>query len=238
MDSTTKVRPPLHPIIWAAAIAVIAVSAVGIAALTGFIPNQTKSPEPASAVQVVPPTPAVAPPVAPMPAPVAPLPATKADEPKRVTNASKPARHANSQYKTRPSPQVSSPPPPDNQVVSAPPPPPAPPPCRDCGVVEFVRPVTHQGEGSGLGAVAGGVLGGALGHGIGQGSGRDIATIAGLVGGAMLGNKVEKTQRTKTIYELTVRFEDGSSRVFSSETEPAWRPGDKVIVLGGEIQPR
>ena len=219
MQTVTHARPALHPIIWIAAVAVIAVSAVGIAAMTGLIPGRDKAAEPATAVLFVPPPPAVASqPIAP-PAPAAP--ARQAE--------TKPAKHT--AHKER---QTIAPPAPDDRAAYAPPPPA----CRECGVVESVRTVTQEGQGSGVGAIAGGVLGGALGHGVGQGTGRDLATIAGVVGGALLGNKVEKAQRTRTRYETTVKFEDGTSRVFTSETPPAWRTDEKVLAAGGVLQYR
>lgn len=36
-------------------------------------------------------------------------------------------------------------------------------------------------------------------------------------------------------YETTVRFEDGRTSVFSHAKQPAWKAGDKVRVVDGEI---
>jgi len=44
---------------------------------------------------------------------------------------------------------------------------------------------------SGAGALLGAVAGGAMGNQVGQGSGRALATMIGLVGGSMLGDKIE-----------------------------------------------
>ncbi|MCY7308259.1 MAG: glycine zipper 2TM domain-containing protein [Rhodoferax sp.] len=46
-------------------------------------------------------------------------------------------------------------------------------------------------QSSGGGAVLGAVAGGAVGNAIGQGSGRAAATLLGIVGGAMLGDRIE-----------------------------------------------
>lgn len=51
--------------------------------------------------------------------------------------------------------------------------------------------VIQQGQPSGAGAAMGAIAGGAVGNAIGEGSGRALATMIGLVGGAVLGNKVE-----------------------------------------------
>ena len=63
---------------------------------------------------------------------------------------------------------------------------------------------------SGGGAILGAVAGGAVGNSIGNGSGRALATMIGLVGGAMVGDRVEGTNNqvqnvqqcsTQTFYE-------------------------------------
>ncbi|WP_066267066.1 glycine zipper 2TM domain-containing protein [Hydrogenophaga palleronii] len=71
--------------------------------------------------------------------------------------------------------------------------------------------VTYPGQKSGAGALLGGIAGGAMGNAIGDGSGRAAATVIGLIGGAMLGNRIEgpsqpytETYRqcgTQTFYE-------------------------------------
>ena len=48
-----------------------------------------------------------------------------------------------------------------------------------------------EAPGSGAGAVMGALAGGAMGNAIGDGGGRALATVIGLVGGAMIGNNIE-----------------------------------------------
>jgi outer membrane lipoprotein SlyB len=107
--------------------------------------------------------------------------------------------------------------------------------CAECGVVETVREVAVEPKGSGGGAVAGGVVGGILGNQIGKGGTRDIATILGAVGGAFAGNHIEKSVKESKRYDVIVRFEDGSSRTFSSDTPPAWQSGDRVRLQNGGL---
>lgn len=107
--------------------------------------------------------------------------------------------------------------------------------CRDCGVVESVREVAREGEASGLGAVAGGVLGAVLGNQVGGGRGKDVATVLGGVGGAVAGHQIEKSRNRQVDYEIVVRFDDGTSRVMTQPTQPAWRQGDRVRVVDGVI---
>lgn len=51
--------------------------------------------------------------------------------------------------------------------------------------------VSVPGQRSGAGAVIGGIAGGAMGNAIGNGGGRALATVIGLVGGAMVGDRIE-----------------------------------------------
>lgn len=108
--------------------------------------------------------------------------------------------------------------------------------CAECGVVESVREIDTKGQGTGLGVVGGGVLGGLLGNQVGGGRGKDVMTVVGAVGGAVAGNEVEKRVKATKSYEITVRLNDGSSRVISQASPPAWRPGDKVKVIDGTIR--
>lgn len=77
-----------------------------------------------------------------------------------------------------------------------------------------VQQVAVQQPKSGAGAVIGAIAGGAVGNAIGQGGGRAVATMVGLMGGAILGDRIEGTsapqlqnvQRctTQTTYENRV----------------------------------
>jgi outer membrane lipoprotein SlyB len=108
--------------------------------------------------------------------------------------------------------------------------------CAECGVIESVREIKVNGQGSGLGAIGGGVLGGLLGNQVGAGRGKSAMTVVGAVGGAVAGNEVEKRAKTTTSYKVAVRMHDGSSRVIREARLPAWRAGDKVKVINGAIQ--
>ena len=86
--------------------------------------------------------------------------------------------------------------------------------CTSCGVVESVSQVQQKGQGTGLGAVAGGLLGGVVGHQVGGGNGKTAMTVLGAIGGGLAGNEVEKRARGETLFDVQVRMEDGSTRVF------------------------
>ncbi|MFM9969129.1 MAG: glycine zipper 2TM domain-containing protein [Burkholderiales bacterium] len=111
------------------------------------------------------------------------------------------------------------------------------PPCRECGVVESVNEIEKEGDGSGLGAVAGGVVGAIAGKQVGGGRGRDVMSVLGAIGGAFAGNAIEKNAKKTKSYDITIRFEDGSTRTLSQATPPVWRSGDKVRLINNAIQP-
>jgi outer membrane lipoprotein SlyB len=114
--------------------------------------------------------------------------------------------------------------------------PPPPRVCGDCGVVASVRQVQQQGQSSGVGMVAGGVLGGVLGHQIGSGRGNTVATIAGAGVGAVAGNEIEKSHKTKTSWTVSIRMDAGNTRTLTYSNQPAVREGDRVKLVNGGRQ--
>jgi outer membrane lipoprotein SlyB len=108
--------------------------------------------------------------------------------------------------------------------------------CMYCGVIESIREVVAKGEGSGMGAAGGAVVGGLLGHQVGGGSGKQIATVVGAVGGAVAGNEVEKRVKSTKSQEVTVRLEDGSSRVITESGPVTWMAGDHVKIIDGALR--
>ena len=188
-------------------------------------------PEPVAAAPAPAPEPAAAVPApnpAPPPAPVKPRVARPAPAP--APAAARPAPSTPS-YATAPAYAPSAPPP----AVAAPESAPAPRLCRDCGTVSEVIPIEKKGESSGAGAVLGGIVGGVLGHQVGGGRGKDVATVAGALGGALVGNEMEKGRATIVAWNVRVRLEDGTNKVVRYTAEPSWRVGDKVRIENGRI---
>ena len=105
-------------------------------------------------------------------------------------------------------------------------------PCSVCGHVESVRKVERSKPTTGVGAVGGAVVGGVLGNQIGSGRGRTVATVAGAVGGGFAGNAVEKKTRKDTVYQVSVRMQDGSLRTVETATAP---PVGKAVTLQGNV---
>lgn len=221
---TTTSTSPTHPLLLVAAASVTVLSLAGVAALSGWLPGPAAnnvSPQPVALAAL---SPTSAAPVAAQPPVIVPQ--------KKVTPPHKASRRETvSAPKIQPevrAPTIAVSPAP-TFVASAP----VPPACLDCGVVEAVNEVVIEPKGSGGGAVAGGVVGGILGNQIGKGTTRSIATIIGAVGGAFAGNHIEKSGKESKRYDVVVRFEDGSTRTFSSESRPAWQSGDRVKLQNG-----
>lgn len=200
-------RKSPHPLWWITGIAVILFSAVGIAAIMGWIPTSTGTSGNKAGHETLGPDTAK---------PAAPKAQTA---PRQAAGTAKPA-----------APKAQTPP---VQVASNAPAKLA---CAECGVVESVREIQQKGASTGLGAVGGAVVGGLIGNQVGSGRGNTAATVAGAVGGTIAGNEIERRVKSTKAYEITVRFEDGSSRVINSESAPTWRTGDRVKVVGGVIQ--
>lgn len=75
--------------------------------------------------------------------------------------------------------------------------------------------VVVRGGTSGAGALMGGIAGGAMGNAVGGGSGRAIATVVGLIGGAVIGDRIEGRQPDR--YETVQRCQTE----YVSEKRPA-----------------
>lgn len=231
----------LHPVLWIAAIAVIILSAAGVAAIFGVIPTSGSASKQAEPVAAALPAPATT--AAPVAAPAASAPAPKAAEPaaaepKPAAKPAKPKVIAKApESDSLPAPQA-DPKPAEPVLAQTPPPAPAPAICVNCGMIESVVEKTQKGEGSGIGAVAGGVAGAVLGSQVGKGGGKTAATVIGAAGGAVAGHQAERYIRKTTKWEVIVRFEDGTAREFDFNAQPAWRVGDRVKVENNVITAR
>ena len=219
-----------HPLVLAAAASVTVLSLAGVAYLAGWLPGPgARVIEPATPVASA--TQAAAAPISVQQHVTVPSaqarPTTTASAPRQTTVRRGSAVEATPVARMEEAPFA---------VSRAPTPVAAPLPiCRECGVVESVQEVPVEAKGSGGGAVAGGIVGGIIGNQIGRGATRDIATVLGAVGGAYAGNHIEKSTKESKRYDVTVRFEDGTTRSFSGETPPAWRSGDRVRLQNGTL---
>lgn len=199
----TKTTTRIHPLMAAAAVSVIVVSAAGTAAITGMLPSSHSEPQAAVAPLVATQTaPAYA-------APAAALVAGNVAQNAQQSGYAQPVPTAYAQ------PLVAA-----QAVPAAMQPAPAPVVIKETIIKEVPvkhtapkpRPVQHHASYArddgyyapaprpapqpnymaiGTGAVVGGLLGNQVGH----GNGKKLATIAGVIGGGMLGNQIANQNR-------------------------------------------
>lgn len=102
------------------------------------------------------------------------------------------------------------------------------------GTVVSVRSITIQKSGtSGAGVLAGGALGGVAGSTIGGGTGNILATIGGGILGAVAGNAVENQVGKTQGLEITVRLDNGETRVVAQAADVPLSSGQRVRLISG-----
>lgn len=102
------------------------------------------------------------------------------------------------------------------------------------GTVTNVRSIViQQDRTSGAGMVAGGALGGVAGSAVGGGVGRDLAIVGGAILGALVGNKAEESVGKSDGLEITVRLDNGETRVIAQEADQPLSIGERVQVISG-----
>jgi len=213
MTTTTK---SLHPLVLAAAVAVLLFCGVGTAALMGWLPSSQRDAQPLAAstsaeqlasLQANQPQANLQPASAQA---LAALPPQQQQQPVR-----QPQQQPQQQYAAAaPAPQV----------------------CSNCGVIEAIHEVNTRAEGSGVGAAGGAVVGGLLGNQVGGGHGKQLATVLGAVGGAVAGNQIEGSVRSTRSYNIVVRLDNGKTRTVHQSAAPNWRQGDRVRVVNGGLR--
>ncbi|MGK5073496.1 glycine zipper 2TM domain-containing protein [Janthinobacterium sp. ZB1P44] len=211
--TTTK---SLHPLVLAAAVAVLLFCGVGTAALMGWLPSSQSDSRPLAAgtsAEQMANLQANQPPANLQPAGAQPLAALP---PQQQQPVRQPQQQPQQQYAAAPAP--------------------APQVCGNCGVIEAIHEVNTRAEGSGVGAAGGAVVGGLLGNQVGGGHGKQLATVLGAVGGAVAGNQIEGSVRATRSYNIVVRLDNGKTRTVHQSAAPNWRQGDRVRVVNGGLR--
>ena len=102
------------------------------------------------------------------------------------------------------------------------------------GVIEQITPAQiDSNHHTGVGAVLGGLIGIGLGSLIGQGTGRDVAMVAGAIGGGLAGNEVQK-KNDKPVQgqQIMVRTSSGVLIAVTQPLGPNLYVGQKVYLQG------
>lgn len=102
------------------------------------------------------------------------------------------------------------------------------------GVIEQITLVQLQSnQHRGLGAIVGGLGGLGIGSLIGAGTGRDVAMVAGALGGALLGNDIQKKhEQPEAGQQIIVRLRSGVLISITQPVNPNLRQGQPVYVEG------
>jgi len=110
-----------------------------------------------------------------------------------------------------------------------------PPPAPRVGTVESIREQVEQAQPSGAGLVLGALAGGGLGSLVGAGTGRTVATVVGAVGGGYVGNQLEKS-KTQVIYQIGIRYDDGTWATIRQSAPAGLKVGDRVRVTDNGLE--
>lgn len=112
--------------------------------------------------------------------------------------------------------------------------------CHQCGTIRDVYQVElRQGSSGGGGALLGAIIGGVIGNTIGHGDGRAAATAVGVIGGAAIGDSVERDNsrlRSGYVWQFRVQLDDGRWARVTQRDNPNLHPGDRVYLRGDRLQ--
>ena len=101
------------------------------------------------------------------------------------------------------------------------------------------RPVTVEGNQSGIGGTAGGVIGGIAGSSVGGRRESVAVGVLGAVAGAVVGNAIERGTTKENALEVMLQLRNGERRaVVQAKGEEVFKPGDAVIIVttGGKVR--
>lgn len=102
------------------------------------------------------------------------------------------------------------------------------------GVIEQITDTQLQSNHHrGVGAIIGGLGGLGIGSLIGGGTGRDVAMVAGTLGGALVGNEIQKRHDQPVPgQQIIVRVKSGVLVQVTQPANPSLRQGQRVLIEG------
>jgi len=102
------------------------------------------------------------------------------------------------------------------------------------GVIEQITLVQIQSNHHrGIGAIVGGLGGLGIGSLIGAGTGRDVAMVVGTLGGALVGNEIQKkNDQPVPGQQIIVRVKSGVLVAVTQPTNPDLKIGQRVYIEG------
>jgi outer membrane lipoprotein SlyB len=112
--------------------------------------------------------------------------------------------------------------------------------CHRCGTLRDIDQVEIRQGSSGGGALLGAIIGGVIGNQFGHGSGRAAATAVGVVGGAAVGDSVERNDaraHSGYAWRFRVELDDGRWATVTQYENLGLHPGARVFVRGDHLEP-
>jgi outer membrane lipoprotein SlyB len=110
--------------------------------------------------------------------------------------------------------------------------------CGNCGVVTNVDRIVYDNDKGAGGAVLGAIIGGLIGNQVGSGSGRKVATVAGAVGGGLIGRNqdLKRGGNGEPGLRLDIRMDKGGYRTLEIAGQPRIYRGDRVKVYNDRVE--
>jgi outer membrane lipoprotein SlyB len=104
------------------------------------------------------------------------------------------------------------------------------------GTVDRIEVINRGDNNAIAGTIIGGIVGGLIGSQVGGGVGNSVATVAGVAGGAYVGNQVAQRQRAPhESFRVSVRMDNGGMQDVTSDNISDLRTGDRVRVEGNSV---
>ena len=102
-----------------------------------------------------------------------------------------------------------------------------------------VRPVTVEGNQSGVGGATGAVIGGVAGGSRSHGAEQAVIGVVGAVAGAVIGNAIERSATREDAVEIILQMRNGDRRaIVQAKAGESFNPGDPVVLVttGGKTR--
>jgi len=106
------------------------------------------------------------------------------------------------------------------------------------GRIIGVQDVGVAGTTSGIGTIGGGVAGAVVGSSVAHGRMGVLAGVAGAIGGALLGNAIERSATSGSGTQFVVQRDDGQTMTVVQTNEQNLQTGDRVVIVdqGGKTR--
>jgi outer membrane lipoprotein SlyB len=95
-----------------------------------------------------------------------------------------------------------------------------------------VRPVTVEGNQTGMGGATGAVIGGVAGSTRSSGKEQAVIGVVGAVAGAVIGNAIERSATREDAVEILLQLRNGERRaIVQAKAGETFNPGDPVVLV-------